>query len=165
MEISYVSGYVPGAIGRITELHGVYYSQNWGFGQYFERWVARGMADFLGRFDERHDGLWVAKAGERIIGGIAVDGGESPVEGAHLHWFIVDEAFHGQGVGRRLFETATDFCRNRFHRAYLWTFAGLDPARRLYESCGFTLARELDGDQWGITVREQLFERIFAGTT
>ena len=161
MDVRIVSGYLPGAIGRITELHGTYYSRHWGFGLYFERWVARGMADFLGRFDARHDGLWIAVDGERIVGGIAADGGETPAEGAHLHWFIVDDACRGRGVGRRLFETAEAFCRPRFHRAFLWTFAGLDPARRLYESYGFRLAREQDGDQWGITVREQLFERTY----
>ena len=35
--------------------------------------------------------------------------------------------------------------------------AGLDPARRLYESAGFALRDEQEGESWGTRVVEQLF--------
>ena len=35
-------GYVPGAIGKVVELHGTYYAQHWGFGLFFEAKVAAG---------------------------------------------------------------------------------------------------------------------------
>ena len=44
----------------------------------------------------------------------------------------------------------------------LWTFAGLDAARRLYERAGFRLAEERRGTQWGIEVTEQRFELCLA---
>jgi len=31
-----IGGYVPGAIGRIVELHAAYYSKHWQFGLFFE---------------------------------------------------------------------------------------------------------------------------------
>jgi hypothetical protein len=40
---------------------------------------------------------------------------------------------------------------------YLWTFAGLDAARHLYEKFGFRLAQEQIGEQWGAKVNEQKF--------
>jgi hypothetical protein len=40
---------------------------------------------------------------------------------------------------------------------YLWTFQGLDAARRLYEKHGFRLAEEREGSQWGERVLEQRF--------
>ena len=54
MEI--VKDYVSGAIGRITELHGVYYRQQAGFGLYFESKVACELAEFLRRYDSDRDG-------------------------------------------------------------------------------------------------------------
>jgi hypothetical protein len=35
-----IAGYVPGGIGRVTELHATYYHQEWGFGLFFEAKVA-----------------------------------------------------------------------------------------------------------------------------
>ena len=44
--IELISGYLPGAIGRITELHGTYYAKNWDLGLYFEAKVATELAAF-----------------------------------------------------------------------------------------------------------------------
>jgi hypothetical protein len=35
-----LSGYIPGAIGRVAELHGTYYYKHWGFHLFFESKVA-----------------------------------------------------------------------------------------------------------------------------
>ena len=53
--------------------------------------------------------------------------------------------------------------RMGFSQTRLWTFAGLDAARTLYERNGFTLAEEYEGDRWGKTVREQLWIRPAGG--
>ncbi len=42
-----LSGYVPGAIGRITELHATYYKQHWDFDLFFESKVATELSEFL----------------------------------------------------------------------------------------------------------------------
>jgi len=31
-----VTGYTPGVIGRVSELHSLYYFEHWGFNEYFE---------------------------------------------------------------------------------------------------------------------------------
>ncbi len=152
-------GYRPGAIGRITELHAEYYHRHWGFGLYFEAKVASGMAEFLGRFDGGRDGFWLALADEGIVGAIAIDAAHADTRGAHLRWFILAPGFQGRGLGNRLLNTALAHCRQRgFERIHLWTFAGLEAARHLYEKYGFRICRERDGDQWGVSVREQMFE-------
>ena len=156
-----ITGYRPGAIGRITYLHAVYYARHWGFGQYFERKVATEMSEFLGRFDPLHDGFWLAVAGDEIVGSIAIDGLRADTEGAHLRWFIVDGSFRGTGVGRRLLEEAVDFSKDRcLGLVYLWTFAGLEAARHLYEAFGFRLCKEHEDTQWGRAVTEQQFELL-----
>jgi hypothetical protein len=58
-EIKIESGYVPGSIGRISELHGTYYHEHWGFGVYFEAKVATELSEFLRRYDGNRDGIWI----------------------------------------------------------------------------------------------------------
>jgi len=152
-------GYAPGAIGRITELHGSYYHAHSGFGLYFESKVATELAGFLRRYDSARDGLWLARHDGRVEGSIAIDGIEAGREGAHLRWFIVSDALRGQGAGGMLIGAALDFCRARnYPRVYLSTFEGLNAARHLYEKHGFRLTREQRGNQWGSEVNEQRFE-------
>jgi GNAT superfamily N-acetyltransferase len=154
-----LSGYIPGAIGRIAELHGIYYYKHWGFHLFFESKVAMELSEFLRRFNEAHDGFWVARVEEKIVGSIAIDGVNHNSQGAHLRWFIVAPESQGHGIGKILLEEAVEFCRmKRFSQIYLWTFAGLDPARYLYEKFGFRLSEQQEGNQWGRTVTEQKFE-------
>jgi len=156
-----LEGYTPGAIGRIVEMHAAYYYKHWGFGLFFESKIAVELSEFLNRFDASHDGFWIAKAGNNIVGSVAIDGIEAGNEGAHLRWFIIDPAYQGRGIGNRLLEEAIEFCRRtRFRRVYLWTFAGLEAAGYLYEKYGFSVCRELEAEQWGMTMHEQMFELL-----
>ena len=154
-------GYIPGALGRVAELHGSYYHQHWGFGLFFEAKVATELAAFLGRYDKERDGFWTALHDDgRIEGAISIDGSHAATGGAHLRWFIVSDALRGKGVGNALMDAAMNFCRDRGHKqVYLWTFEGLLAARHLYEKKGFRLAEERMGSQWGREVNEQRFER------
>jgi GNAT superfamily N-acetyltransferase len=152
------SGYSPGAIGRITELHGLYYSRNWDLGLFFEAKVAAELSEFLQRFDPSADFFSIAQVNDHIVGSIVVDGSNLNEESARLRWFIVDPQYHGWGIGRRLISEAVDFCRQAGHpRLYLWTFEGLDTARHLYESFGFRLIDQHSFDQWGAVLNEQKF--------
>ena len=154
-----LTGYLPGAIGRITELHALYYSAHWDFGLFFESKVATELSEFLSRYQPTRDGFWVATVNGRIVGSIVIDGDQGMTNGARLRWFIVDPEFQGRGLGNRLLREAVDHCEKiRFGRVYLHTFAGLDPARHLYEKFGFVLTDEKQDDHWGKTVTEQTFE-------
>lgn len=156
-----LTGYLPGAIGKITELHASYYKRHWDFGLFFESKVATELSGFLGRFDPAHDGFWLAMMDEKIVGGVAIDGNETKRSGARLRWFIVAPEYQGRGVGKRLLSEAIIFCRNaRIYRIYLYSFAGLDPARHLYEKFGFVLREKTQDKTWGKTVTEQTFELL-----
>ena len=153
------SGYVPGAIGRIAEMHGRYYAKHWRFDLFFEAKVATGLSEFLQRFDPDGDGFWTAAIENRIEGSIAIDGVTADSEGAHLRWFIISERLQGRGAGSLLIDKALHFCqRMAYRRVYLWTFDGLDAARHLYEKAGFKLVEQFSGTQWGPAVEEQRFE-------
>lgn len=157
-EMKIEKGYVPGSIGRIAELHGTYYHKHWGFGLYFEAKVAAELSEFLRRYDDNRDGVWIATCKGRVEGSIVIDGIHADREGAHLRWFILSDALRGKGVGRKLLAHAMDFCKERgYKKVFLHTFEGLDAARRLYEEAGFTLMRQQKGVQWGTEVSEQYF--------
>ncbi|CAO3361406.1 GNAT family N-acetyltransferase [Azospirillum melinis] len=160
-------GYRPGLIGRAVEMHAQFYARAHGFGAVFESRVAAGLAEFLPRLDRPCNAVWTALDGDRIVGTIAIDGedlsGDAPAPRiAHLRWFIVEDGRRGGGVGRRLLDEALAFAdRTGFAETRLWTFRGLDAARRLYEAAGFVLAAESPGSQWGTEVTEQSFVRPF----
>lgn len=154
-----LKGYLPGAIGKIVELHGTYYHRNWGFGLFFESKVANDMTEFFSRFDESRDGFWAVGKQDRIKGGIAIDGIKAMTEGAHLRWFILSPEVQGRGFGNRLMEEAVSFCKKKnYQQIYLWTFEGLQPARHLYEKFGFKLVFQHEGTHWGTKVMEQKFQ-------
>jgi len=157
--IKLIAGYIPGAIGRVAELHGTYYSLNWDFGLFFEAKVATELSEFLNRFDKTRDGFWVAEKDKKLAGSLSIDGTEGKTKGARLRWFIVDPEFHGSGIGRMLMKEAVEFCKTANHsKIYLTTFAGLDPARHLYEAFGFVMCGEWEDAHWGKSVIAQKFE-------
>lgn len=154
-----VNGYVPGSLGRVASLHGIYYAKHWGFGVFFELKVATELAAFLSAFNPARDGFWTVSIEGEIEGSITIDGSHGMTEGAHLRWFITSDALRGQGEGDRLLLTAMGFCRAcGYPRVYLWTFAGLGAARHLYERHGFVVTEEHRGTQWGAEVLEQRME-------
>lgn len=159
-------GYQPGVIGRVTEMHANFYSRSVGFGQFFESLVATGLAEFAARLANPENGLWVALHSGRIVGAVAIDGEDLGNGTAHLRWFIVDDGMRGAGVGHKLLSQALAFCDGQdFAATRLWTFQGLEAARRLYENAGFVLHDERAGQQWGREVVEECFvrQRPFAG--
>ena len=159
MEPTILKGYFPGVVGQITEAHALYYHAQWGFDVSFEAQVAREMADFAAGFDPGRDGLWAARQEGCLAGAIAIDGRHAQTAGARLRWFIVTPEFQGAGIGRQLIHRAVEFCRDRgYPKIYLWTFEGLNAARRLYETNGFSLCEEHAVAQWGQLIREQKFE-------
>ena len=161
--INIISGYRIGAIARITEMHIDFYSGHSGFGQYFESQVASGLAEFAGRLTNPRNSLWLAASTGKIVGSIAIDGEDMGENKAHLRWFILDHGLRGVGIGRQLMTHAVNFCdRQGFAETYLWTFQGLNAARRLYEDFGFRIIEERAGKQWGEEVVEQCFVRTKA---
>ena len=159
--IQIVCGYRTGLIARITEMHAHYYSRTAGFGQRFETVVAAGLASFCDRLGNPKNRIWASVQDGRIVGSIAIDGEDLDGNIAHLRWFILDDSARGKGTGKRLLSAALEFADAQgFVETNLWTFRGLEAARHLYESHGFTCVEEYLGDQWGTEVMEQKFVRM-----
>ena len=151
-------GFQPGCIGRVVELHGKYYAENWNFGLYFEAKLAVEMAEFSTRYDPGRDAIWLVIKDRRVEGSITIDGIHAESEGAHLRWFILSDILRRRGYGKHLLNHAVQFCEERnYPSIYLRTFEGLHAARKLYEGAGFRLVHEEVGEQWGPAVNVQEF--------
>ena len=153
-----VAGYPPGAVGQVVALHGAYYGREWRFAPQFECEVAAELAAFVSRLDPAREGLWLAVCGDEVGGSLAV---QSEGGAARIRWFITASRLRGKGAGHALLDAALGFCRERgYGRVFLWTFAGLDAARHLYEAAGFRLVEEREDEAWGPRVVHQRFELV-----
>ncbi len=156
-----ITGYTPGVIGRVSELHALYYFEHWEFEEYFEIKVATELSKFISAYKETKDRIFSISMNGKIEGSISIDGSSEKDNTAHLRWFIISDKLRGKGAGNFLMQQAMSFCeQNRYSTVYLWTFQGLDSARYLYEKYGFTLTQERIGEQWGTSVTEQRFDAI-----
>lgn len=153
--------FTPGSLGAIVALHGQHYAAHWGFGTVFEAKVARELAEFATR-TAKNDLVLLASDADGIAASMILDLNDpaSGERGAHLRWFIAADRCRGTGIGRTFMERAVAHAETHSGgRMWLTTFAGLQPARHLYEGLGFTLYSEEEGEAWGTTVREQEFRR------
>jgi DNA-binding MarR family transcriptional regulator/GNAT superfamily N-acetyltransferase len=163
-EMIVISGYRPGLLGSCLELHMRYYSRTVGFGVSFEAQLATGLGELLNRLESPRNEVWAATDGTNIFGTIFVDGEGLGENKAHLRAFIVDDTLRGRGFGRKLIEKAMAFVDEQdFFETHLYTFKGLDAARRLCEIFGFTLAGESLGNKWGKEMMIQHFTRKLGG--
>lgn len=135
----------PGDLGMVIHLHGVLYAREYGLDTTFEPYVAKPLADFAMSGAGR---LWIAEEAGRVIGSIAVVDAEDGV--GQLRWFLLTPEARGTGLGRRMLETALTYCRERGMRhVFLWSFAQLDDALRLYDRAGFRITEKNISRLWG----------------
>ncbi|MDE1130136.1 MAG: GNAT family N-acetyltransferase [Ascidiaceihabitans sp.] len=156
-----ITEFAPGSLGTIIALHGQHYAQNWGFGTFFEAKVAHELAAFAGRMAS-NDLVLLAYDNEGLAASIVLDLNDpmSGERGGHLRWFICAERCRGTGIGRTLMDPAMSHADEHSNgNVWLTTFAGLEPARHLYERFSFILTHEQEGEAWGTVVKEQEFRR------
>ncbi|MEH7419445.1 helix-turn-helix domain-containing GNAT family N-acetyltransferase [Neobacillus drentensis] len=135
----------PGDVGFVAHLHGTLYENTYKFGRMFEYYVMKGLTEFMLNTDGGE--LWIAEVDGKIVGSIAIT--KSNDLAAQLRWFVLDENYHGMGIGKKLMETAIDFCKKqRYKHVYLWTVSILETARYLYRKYNFTLTEEKQNYEW-----------------
>jgi len=143
-EIS-IRPFKPGDVGYVASIHGKIYSTTYQFGRVFEYYVMKGLSEFL--LNPNGGELWVAEVNGEIVGSIAITKANESV--AQLRWFVLDEKYQGLGIGKKLIETALNFCKeNQFDHLFLWTVSTLETARYLYKKYNFTLTEEKPNFEW-----------------
>ncbi len=154
-----IHSHQPGDMGFVAHLHGVLYEREDGFDTSFDGYVIAGLDQFARQYDPDKDHLWIARQGGRPVGSIAiVNAGQGE---AQLRWFLVEIEVRDLGVGRRLMETAMEFCVQKgYHSVFLWTLSHLLAARSIYERFGFKLTETKTHPIWGRTLTEERWEHV-----
>jgi len=151
--VAYTSGYVPGVVGRMIEMHGLYYARAWGAGAVFETLMAREIGDFVQEYDPERELLLSASVDERIMGSIAILRPEPGEEGARLRWFLLDPGCQGRGIGSELLSRSLRFARSRYPTCYLWTVTGLPASMHMYEKVGFKPVKHEVDTRYGLELK------------
>jgi DNA-binding MarR family transcriptional regulator/GNAT superfamily N-acetyltransferase len=134
-----------GDVGFIAHLHGTLYENTYKFGKMFEYYVMKGLTEFMINKDGGE--LWIAEVDGKMVGSIAITRSDDNV--AQLRWFILDENYHGVGIGKKLMEVAIDFCKKHgYTHVFLWTVSILVTARYLYQKYNFKLTEEKRNYEW-----------------
>ena len=153
-------------VTQIVALHADYYVRHWAFTASFLDRVRAESTEFVRRFNPQRDLVARVNIDGKLTGAITIDACSAVNGLAHLRWFIIADRLRGQGFGNRLMAFAVRFCRDRHYAGiYLNTFAGLNPARHLYEKAGFVITGSTPGTSWGTQVIEQRFELVFNDST
>ena len=161
------TGYRPGILARIIEMHMDYYWAAFRFGFEFETEIGKRFSESFARMGKPITELWSAievlpDGTEKILGAVIIDGEAlgDPGRLAHLRAFIVDADARGLGVGRALLNEAVMFVdKTGFEETKLSTLADLDAARHLYEAHGFVVEYDKLEEKWGQMKRALQYSR------
>ena len=151
----------PGDLGDVVAFQGREYGEQYGLDFRFEAGVARAVTEFaLAYADDPETGrIWLAEDEHGLTGCIAMsrEGGRH----GRVRWFLVARRARGQGLGRRLFDEAMAYARDRFDTLELETFSELTTAARMYRSVGFELRDTQPQNDWGREIQLQHYDLRF----
>ena len=137
--------YKPGDPSLVCYFQYKLYEKQYHFNGFYEKEMLSGMAELYNDLDGSQ--MWIAEYNGQIVGDIAVV--KKGVDKAQLRWFGVDTSMQGQGLGKRLLETAMDFCKEK---GYIYLTLGtldiLKPARHLYAKFGFQQTKSEAYNEW-----------------
>jgi N-acetylglutamate synthase-like GNAT family acetyltransferase len=147
----------PGDLGYLIYLHGALYAKEFKYDKTFEAYVAHGLIEFVKSFNPYRDRIWLAEAGGRIIGSVAIV--RSTKLEAQLRWYLVHPDYRGHGLGKTLIQEALNFCKDRkYNSVFLWTTSELTTAAHLYTETGFKKKEVKSHNVWGKFLAEEKYE-------
>ncbi|HEY1192944.1 bifunctional helix-turn-helix transcriptional regulator/GNAT family N-acetyltransferase [Flavobacterium sp.] len=156
-DIKYRHEITPGDIGYIIHLHGALYGKEYNFSTDFEKYVIKTFYTFLENYSPENDRVWMAEYHNKIVGCVAIV--HQPNEEAQLRWFLLDPAFRGLGIGKKLLTDAVNFCKEKqYKNVFLLTTNLQNKALEMYKLAGFELTQSEEVQEWGLTFNEERYD-------
>jgi putative acetyltransferase len=90
----------------------------------------------------KHAKYWVVEMEGEVVGGIGIAPFNERDKVCELQKLYLSTKAKGNGLGKKLMETALSFASEHYAKCYLETTHDLKTACRLYEKFGFTLLDE-----------------------
>jgi GNAT superfamily N-acetyltransferase len=151
----------PGDIGAVVAFQGREYGEQYGLDYRFEAGVAQAVTEFALAYaeDPKAGRLWLAEDEHGLTGCIAMS--REGERHGRVRWFLVARRARGQGLGRRLFDEAMAYARERFDTLELETFSELTTAAGMYKAAGFELRDTRPQNDWGREIRLQHYDLRF----
>jgi len=152
----------PGDLGWIVSRNAEVYAAEYGWDASYEVLVARIVADFAASQDPACERVWIAEVmGLRAGCVMCVRADEDT---AKLRLLLVEPAFRGLGVGRRLVNACVAFARDAgYRRMTLWTQSVLAAARGIYDAAGFELVESAPHRSFGADLVEETWQLDLSG--
>lgn len=148
----------PGDMGWVIHRQGALYAEEYGWSTEFEALVAEIVVKYMRDYDPASDRCWIAEKDGKIVGSVFLVRHDERT--AKLRLLYVEPSARGLGIGRRLVEECMRHARLLgYRRMVLWTNAGLDAARHIYDKAGFALVEEEPHHSFGKDLTGQIFAR------
>jgi GNAT superfamily N-acetyltransferase len=149
----------PGDAGGVIALHGRVYAAEYGLDVRMEGYVAVGLGEWLTEEPKGPGRLWVVDGGGAVVASVGLTARSADV--GRLRWFVVDPAWRGNGLGRRLLDCALAFAREAgYRRIVLDTFSELRSAARMYRAAGFERTESWTESLWGREIEREGYELV-----
>ena len=156
-QISIRTNLQPGDLGYIIHRHGALYKQEYNYGIEFEMYVAAGLDKFYQDYNPSHERVWICEHNNTIIGFLFLV--HRPHNNSQLRYFLIEPAYRGIGLGRKLMELFFEFHRScGYGNCYLWTTNEQKDAAALYKRFGFVLTEEKESSDFGKKLIEQRYD-------
>jgi DNA-binding MarR family transcriptional regulator/GNAT superfamily N-acetyltransferase len=137
-----------GDFGWIVKRNAEIYAEEYGWTAPFEGVCAQIVADFVNKFDPKHERCWIAEMDGENVGSIML--AKDSDDTARIRLLVLDPKARGLGLGARLVDECVRFARKAgYKKITLWTHSVLTAARHIYQKAGFRLMRSERHRSWG----------------
>jgi DNA-binding MarR family transcriptional regulator/GNAT superfamily N-acetyltransferase len=137
-----------GDFGWIVKRNAEIYAEEYGWTAPFEGVCSQIVADFVNKFDPKHERCWIAEMDGENVGSIMLAKDSDGV--ARVRLLLLDPKARGLGIGTHLVDECIRFARRAgYKKITLWTHSVLTAARHIYQKAGFRLMRTERHRNWG----------------